>query len=198
MSGTRFPKMWERRNGRGVLRLSGLTMAVLRWRGKPSGGRVAPSGSGLAGLQLVEDMVPDDVHLDQPPGPAGPHVFGVVMRRAADVGEVGLAVHDLVGDALGGAPGVGLVDAQRLALAGEGELAGLVVRAVLVDDAANAGGIEATGRTIEHDLGDSRLSLLRLAARFEIHRLSEGLALMRAALAARSEERRVGKECRSR
>ena len=52
--------------------------------------------SGLAGPQLVEDVPADHVHLLQPLRPARADVVGVVMRRPADVGEIGLALEHLL------------------------------------------------------------------------------------------------------
>ena len=61
------------------------------------------------------------------------------------------------------AHGAGLFDAQRdLLLAGEGELAGERPVAVLIDDAANAGRIDAAAHPVEHDLGDGGLAVFRL------------------------------------
>jgi len=82
-------------------------------------------------------MVADDVHLGQGARPARLDVIGVIVSRAAHVRNIGAAGHDLVGDAHGVGPGVALGDAQRFALAGEGELAALVMVAVLIDDAAD-------------------------------------------------------------
>lgn len=90
-------------------------------------------------------MLADDIGFLQVARPARADVIGVIVRRQADVGEPGLAGGDFLGDALGLLPLRLFVDAQGLALAGEGELAGHVAMAVLVDDAADRIGIEARG-----------------------------------------------------
>ena len=100
-------------------------------------GTVTGPRSGLTRPQLVEDMLADHVHLLQALGPVGPDVFGVVMRRAADFGEVGLALEHRAGDLLGLVPRIGFGGAKRLAFAREGELAGEVAVAVLVDHTAD-------------------------------------------------------------
>ena len=48
---------------------------------------------------------------------------------------------------------------------------------VLVDDAADRGGVEAALHAVEHHLRDRRLALLGLAARLEIHRFGEAALL---------------------
>ena len=101
----------------------------------------------------------DHVHLHEIFGPARPHVIGVVMGGVANVRNIGLAVDDLVGDAHRLAPGFGFGDAERPAVAGEGELAGIVAPAVLKDDAADGRRIEAAGDAVQDDLGNRSLAL---------------------------------------
>ena len=64
-----------------------------------------PARSGLPGLQLVEDVPADHVHLLQAPGPGRLDVVRVVVGRAADVREVGPALQHRLGDAGRVAPG---------------------------------------------------------------------------------------------
>src|SRR5215207_1734894 len=103
----------------------------------PTGHARVSGGSGLARLQLVEDVAADHVHLLEAAGPAWAHVVGVVMGGAADLGQVGPALHYLARHPPGGLPGFGVGDAERLALARERELAGEVAMPVLIDDAAH-------------------------------------------------------------
>src|SRR5690606_39123922 len=93
--------------------------------------------SSLARTQLVEDVAADRLHPLEPLGPARTHVIGVVVRRAADLGEERLAAQHLFGDARGDFPWLRLGDAQRLALTGEGELATQMAVTILIDDAAD-------------------------------------------------------------
>src|SRR5665647_128644 len=117
-------------------------------------------------------------------------VVRVVMRGCADVADVGLAFEYFAGDALGDAPGLRLRDLERLALAGEGELASLVAVPVLEHDAADARGVKAARDAVQHNLRHRRLALFRLAAGFEIDRLREAM-LLAARLALRDQRRIV-------
>jgi len=67
--------------------------------GRKSAWRTArrPS-SGLARAKLVKNVMPDDVHFFEASSPARPRVIGVIMRRAADIGQVNRAGGDLVRD----------------------------------------------------------------------------------------------------
>ena len=70
-------------------------------------------------------------------------------------------------------PRLGLADAEGSAIAGEGELAGVAMAAVLEHDAADGRGIEAGSHAVEDDLGHGGLAFLGFAARLEIDRLGE-------------------------
>jgi hypothetical protein len=59
------------------------------------------------------------------------------MGRAADIGNIGLAVCHFVGYADRLPPSIGFIDAQGFACAGKRELASVVVPPVLVDNAAD-------------------------------------------------------------
>jgi hypothetical protein len=80
-------------------------------------------------------------------------------------------------------PRLAVGDPQRLALAGEGELAGEVAMPVLVDHPAHGGRVQAAADPVEDDLRDRCLPLLGLAARLEIDRLREAALLARDRLA---------------
>src|SRR5215207_1275368 len=148
-----------------------------RHRAEFASALAARQASGLAGLELIEDVAADHVHLLEALRPARADIVGVVMRRRADIGEIGFALEHLLRDARGRAPGIGVGDAQRLALAGEGELAGEMPVPVLVDDAADRGRVEAALHPVQHHLGDRGLPFLGLAAGLEIDRLGEAALL---------------------
>src|SRR4051812_13427759 len=93
--------------------------------------------SGLPGLELVEDMAADHVHLLQAARPGGTHVIRMGMRGSSHFGEVGLAFEDGGRHPLGTTPGILVPDPKGLAFAREGELARQMPVAVLVDDAAD-------------------------------------------------------------
>ncbi len=85
-----------------------------------------------------ENMRADAIHAEQAARPAGAHVIGdsgsnCRHRRARSCRRA------LLGDALRGRPGSGSVTRSDL-LAGEGELAGLVAMAVLIDDTTDRSG----------------------------------------------------------
>ena len=127
-------------------------------------------------------LIDPHFHLLQLLRPVRTHIVGVVMRRGADFRQIGRAVIDLARDPDRVAPGSRLGDAQRLALAGEGELAGQVAVAVLVDHAADAARIEPALHAVEHHLRHRRLSLERLGAGLEIDGFREAALFFRHAL----------------
>ena len=101
----------------------------------------------------------------------------MVVDRRGELRIEDRAVGDAFGDPRRRRPARRLLDAQRFALAGEGELAGERPLAVLIDDAAHGGRVDAAAHAVEHHLGHGGLSGLRLAARLEIDRLGEAAHL---------------------
>ena len=89
------------------------------------------------------------------------HPVGVVVRRLADLREPQLAVERVARDLLGLLPHVGLGHHVADAVAGEGELAGVVPVRVLIDDAADVVRIEAGEHPVHHHLRDRDLAALR-------------------------------------
>ncbi len=84
--------------------------------------------------------------------PAGTHIVGVVMCRRADVGDIGLARRDGIGDPHRIAPGIRLTDSQGFAFTGKRELARVIMVTILVDDPANRRRIKAARNPIQHHL----------------------------------------------
>ena len=115
--------------------------------------------------------MPNHVHFFKSSCPARPDIIRVKMGRTPDIGNSGLAVCHFAGDSQRLAPSIGFSDAQRFAFAGERELAGERPLAILIDDAADRGGINAAAHPVEHDLRDGGLSGLGLAARLKIDRV---------------------------
>ena len=124
-------------------------------------------------------MIADPINSAQRRGPIGPDVIGVIIERLANPRIVDFARYHRPRNARRYAPRARLLDAQRFALARERELAGERMIAVLIDDAANIGGVEPAAHPVEHDLRHGRLTGLGLAARFKIDRLCEAAHLPR-------------------
>ena len=89
-------------------------------------------------------MMPNDVHFFKPSRPAWADVIGVKMGRASDVGQIGAAICYFGSDPLGLAPGIRLSYPQRFSPAGKGKLAGVVMSAVLIDNAADRWRVKPT------------------------------------------------------
>src|SRR5208283_3881773 len=130
----------------------------------------------------VEDVETDAVHALQVADPERGDIGGVIVDRLGDRRIVGLAADDLIGDPGRRRPRTRLLDAERLAFAGEGELAGEWTVAVLIDHAADRGRIDAAADAVEHHLRDRRLAGLGLRARLEIDRLGQTAHLTGAVL----------------
>src|SRR5690349_17747150 len=105
-----------------------------------SGFGVAPFG--LLGAvtpvaRPVEDQAAELVHALHLAHPIRMRPVVMVVGRLGDIGHPQLAVESLGRNPPGAIPGVRLLDRFRLAVTGEGELAGKMPAGVLIDDAAN-------------------------------------------------------------
>ena len=124
------------------------------------------------------------------------HPVRVVVGRLGHFRHPQLAVEHVAGDVLGARPGVGLGDDVRNAVAGEGELAGIVAVGILVNDAADVVWIKRREHAVHHYLRDRDLAAHRFAARFEIDRVGE--ALFRFGALGAGEPKPLGRRMRPR
>src|ERR1700738_1978085 len=118
-------------------------------------------------------MMPNNVHFFKSSCPAWPDIICMKMSRAADIGNIGLAVCHFAGDADRLPPSIGFVDAQGFARAGKRELASVVMPPVLVDYAADRRRVKPARDPVQDNLCDRRLTFPGFAASFEIDGLGK-------------------------
>ncbi len=90
------------------------------------------------------------------------------MGRAANIGNIGLAIFHLAGDVDRLPPSIGFVDAQGFVLAGKRDLASVVMPPVLVDNAADSRRIKPARDPVQDNLCNRCLTFPGFAACFEI------------------------------
>src|ERR1700736_393540 len=113
-------------------------------------------------------MMPNNVHFFKSSCPAWPDIIGMIMGRAADIGNIGLAVCHFAGAADSLPPSLWFVDAQGFSFAGKRELASVVMPPVLVDNAADRRRIKPARDPVQDNLRNRRLTSPGFAASFEI------------------------------
>ena len=132
-------------------------------------GTVAPVARAVEGVEAVPRH---DVHVADP---VRPDVSGMIVRRLVDLRQPDPGVQRLGGDAVRPLPRAALVDRLRLAVAGEGELAGQMPVRVLIHHRADVLRIIRREHAVQHHLRHRLLAARRLVARLEIDRLREAL-----------------------